>query len=60
MKATGNTTTLNNGKGQHGDMRHNNGNRRQHGDERHDDAEKQGRQATRRGGTTKVTRGKLL
>jgi hypothetical protein len=52
-KATGDTTTHNNGKGQHGDMRHDDGNRRQHGNERHDDAAKRGRRATRRGGTTK-------
>ena len=33
MKATGDTKTHNNGKGQHGDMQHNDGDRRQHGDE---------------------------
>ena len=30
----------NNGKGQHSDMRHDDGNWRQHGDERHNDAAK--------------------
>jgi len=37
----------NNGKGQHSDMWHDEGDRRQHGDERHDDAAKQGQRATR-------------
>ena len=54
MRATGDTMTQHddgngrhiNSKGQHGDMRHDDGDRRQHGDERHDDAEKQGRRAT--------------
>ncbi len=45
-KATGDTTTHNNGKGQHGDMRHDDGDRRQHGNERHDDAAKRGQRAT--------------
>jgi hypothetical protein len=49
----------NNGKGQHGDMRHDNGDRRQHGDERHDDADKRWR-FSQRGGTTKATHGELL
>ena len=31
-----------NGKGQQGDMWHDNGNRRQHGNERHDNAAKRG------------------
>jgi hypothetical protein len=36
----------NNGKGQHGDMWHDDSNRQQHGDKRHDDAAKRGQQAT--------------
>jgi hypothetical protein len=39
-------TTHNNGKGQHGDMRHDDGDRRKHGKERHNDAAKRGRRAT--------------
>ncbi len=45
-KATGDTTTHNNGKGQHSNMWHDEGHRRQHHNERHDNAAKQGRQAT--------------
>ena len=36
----------NNGKGQHGDMWHDDGNRRQQGYERHEDTTKRGRWAT--------------
>jgi hypothetical protein len=39
--------THNNGKGQHGNMRHNDDDRLQHGDKRHDGAAKRGQRATR-------------
>jgi len=63
MRAAGDTRTQHddgnrrhsNGKGQHGDMRHDDSDKRQHGDERHDNAAKRGQRATRQCGTTMVT-----
>ena len=51
----------NNCKGQHGNMRHDDGNRRQHGNGNGQQGDRgYKRRATRRGSMTKATRGKLL
>ena len=54
MRETGDTMTQqddgdgrhNNGKGQHGDVWHNDGNRRQHGNKQHDNTAKRGQRVT--------------